>query len=208
MSDPPGRRERKKRQTRQSISVIATDLFLEKGFDVVTVAEVAAAADVAVQTVFNHFPTKEDLFFDDTTWVEGPADAVRAAGPGVPVATTMAGQYRRHLREMRALGYVKEVVRYTSTLESSTALRARRAYLGARMEELLAEAIAGGPADWRSRLAAAQYAEAGRVLDTELVLRLAGGTAQPESVLDEIEALVDEAYGVPTGPAATVSAIS
>ena len=45
---PSGRRERKKRQTRQVISDVATTLFLERGFDAVTVAEVARAADVAV----------------------------------------------------------------------------------------------------------------------------------------------------------------
>jgi AcrR family transcriptional regulator len=57
-------RERKKRATRQAISDIATALFLERGFDEVTVAEIAEAANVAKMTVFNYFPRKEDLFFD------------------------------------------------------------------------------------------------------------------------------------------------
>ncbi|MEE1757162.1 TetR/AcrR family transcriptional regulator [Streptomyces sp. SP18CS02] len=59
-----GLRERKKRQTRQLISDVATGLFLERGFDAVTVAEVAKAADVSVNTVYNYFPAKEDLFLD------------------------------------------------------------------------------------------------------------------------------------------------
>lgn len=59
-----GLRERKKRQTRQRISDIATGLFLEHGFVTVTVAEVAEAADVSVNTVYNYFPAKEDLFLD------------------------------------------------------------------------------------------------------------------------------------------------
>ena len=59
-----GLRERKKRQTRQQISDIATGLFLERGFDAVTIAEIAEAADVSVNTVYNYFPSKEDLFFD------------------------------------------------------------------------------------------------------------------------------------------------
>ena len=88
MTAPPGRRERKKQLTRQAISDVATALFLERGFDDVTVAQIAAAADVAVQTVFNHFRTKEDLFFDDATWVHGPAAAVRAA-PGRPVGDVL-----------------------------------------------------------------------------------------------------------------------
>ncbi|MEU6991954.1 TetR/AcrR family transcriptional regulator [Streptomyces sp. NPDC046465] len=59
-----GLRERKKRQTKQRISDIATGLFLERGFVTVTVAEVADAADVSVNTVYNYFPAKEDLFLD------------------------------------------------------------------------------------------------------------------------------------------------
>ena len=64
MPDQQGLRERKKRATRQAISNVATGLFLERGFDEVTVAEIAEAANVAKMTVFNYFPRKEDLFFD------------------------------------------------------------------------------------------------------------------------------------------------
>jgi len=59
-----GRRERKKRQTRQSISDAATRLFFEHGFEAVSLAQVAEAADVSIKTIFNHFGSKEDLFFD------------------------------------------------------------------------------------------------------------------------------------------------
>jgi AcrR family transcriptional regulator len=58
-----GLRARKKRAARESIAATARRLFAERGFDAVTVAEVAAAADVSEKTVFNHFPTKEDLAF-------------------------------------------------------------------------------------------------------------------------------------------------
>src|SRR5690349_6126904 len=60
----PSLRERKKQATRQRISDVATGLFVERGFDEVTVAEVARAADVSAMTVFNYFPRKEDLFLD------------------------------------------------------------------------------------------------------------------------------------------------
>ena len=81
-----GLRERKKRAARQAIAATARRLFAERGFDAVTVAEVAAAADVSEKTVFNHFPTKEDLAFAGRE--EGIAQFVTAiAGrpPGVSV---------------------------------------------------------------------------------------------------------------------------
>jgi AcrR family transcriptional regulator len=67
-----GLRERKKRRTRQAIADAAMRLFLQHGFDNVTVAQIARAADVSEQTVFNHFPTKERL-------VSGHGEERRAA---------------------------------------------------------------------------------------------------------------------------------
>ena len=60
----PGLREFKKARTRRAISDVATRLFAEQGFEAVTVAQIAAAAEVSIKTVFNYFTTKEDLFFD------------------------------------------------------------------------------------------------------------------------------------------------
>lgn len=59
-----GLRAKKKQQTREKISYQATLLFLERGFDKVTIADVAAAAEVAKMTVTNYFPRKEDLALD------------------------------------------------------------------------------------------------------------------------------------------------
>ena len=58
-----GLRERKKQQTRERIAETARELFAQRGFDRVPVAEIARAADVSEQTVFNYFPTKEDLVY-------------------------------------------------------------------------------------------------------------------------------------------------
>ena len=82
-----GLRERKKRQTRQHLSDVATGLFLERGFEAVTVAEIAEAADVSVNTVYNYFPAKEDLFLDRAgAWSTGCRAAVRGRGAGESAA--------------------------------------------------------------------------------------------------------------------------
>jgi AcrR family transcriptional regulator len=81
-----GLRARKKRAAREAIAATARRLFAERGFDAVTVAEIAAAADVSEKTVFNHFPTKEDLAFADRE--QGLMQLVaniRERPPGTPV---------------------------------------------------------------------------------------------------------------------------
>jgi AcrR family transcriptional regulator len=76
-----GLRERKKRRVRQKISNVATAMFLVHGFDNVTVAQIAAAAEVSEQTVFNYFTTKESMFFDRSEpMINAVADAVRERG--------------------------------------------------------------------------------------------------------------------------------
>ena len=69
-----GLRERKKRLMRQQLSDTATGMFLERGFDAVRVAEVAAACGVSEKTVFNYFPVKEALIMDR---LEGTLAALR-----------------------------------------------------------------------------------------------------------------------------------
>src|SRR5919204_1263521 len=85
-SQEPGLRERKKLQTRQRIADVARRLFAERGFDSVTVAEVARAADVSEATVFNYFPTKEDLFYSGMETFEAQlVEAIRARPAGETV---------------------------------------------------------------------------------------------------------------------------
>jgi len=64
VTEQMGRRERKKRETRDRLADVAARLFAEHGYDAVSVSDVARAAGVADQTVYNHFPTKPDLVFD------------------------------------------------------------------------------------------------------------------------------------------------
>jgi AcrR family transcriptional regulator len=78
-----GLRERKKRETAERIARAAAGLFAERGFEAVPIVDVAAIADVSEQTVYNHFPTKEDLVFDRAAEIENAlavAVAGRAAG--------------------------------------------------------------------------------------------------------------------------------
>jgi AcrR family transcriptional regulator len=83
----PGRRERKKAATRHALSTAAQRLFLERGFDQVTVAEIAEAADTAVSTLFAHFPGgKEALVLGDSQEREQAlVAAVRHRGEGVSI---------------------------------------------------------------------------------------------------------------------------
>jgi AcrR family transcriptional regulator len=85
---PPteGLRERKKRQTRAAIAEAAMALFQAHGFDAVTVADVARAADVSEKTVFNYFPTKEDLVLGHgAERTAALIDAIRTRPPGTSV---------------------------------------------------------------------------------------------------------------------------
>ncbi|NUW31762.1 TetR family transcriptional regulator [Nonomuraea sp. SMC257] len=84
-----GRRERKKAQTRQALADAALRLFLERGYDNVGVKDVAEAADVAVTTLFKHFPSKEALVFDLDADLEAALVAAvreRPAGRSIPAA--------------------------------------------------------------------------------------------------------------------------
>jgi AcrR family transcriptional regulator len=83
MSQEIGLRQRKKQRTRELIADTARDLFVERGFDRVTVAEVARAAEVSEATVFNYFPTKEDLvYWRLETFEEDLLKTVREREPG------------------------------------------------------------------------------------------------------------------------------
>jgi AcrR family transcriptional regulator len=136
------RRARKKAQTREQIRTIARDLFAEHGFEAVTIADIAARADVAVQTVFNHFPTKEELFFDGRAdWVNASADAVRNRRPGVPPLTAL----REHLLES-VRGYLRELADpamqcMVATLEASPALTAHELQLHQQSVRQLSAAL-------------------------------------------------------------------
>lgn len=131
----PGLRERKKQRTRQAISDIATRLFAERGFEAVPIAEIAAAADVSVGTVFNYFPAKEDLFFDQA---DAMLERLRTTIRERPAGTTILGAIDAMLRPVVAPvpGFTWKALEdpvgaqrfraFRRTLDESPALRARR----------------------------------------------------------------------------------
>ena len=142
MGELSDRRARKKAQTRDHIRRTAQALFAERGFEAVTIADVATAADVAVQTVFNHFASKEDLFFSERTpWVEGPAAAVRFRDDQTgPLAALRAHLIELVDRYMQLAG-TPEHRRLMRTLKSSPALRAHERLLHFEAEERVRRAL-------------------------------------------------------------------
>ncbi|MFF7229614.1 TetR family transcriptional regulator [Streptomyces sp. 2333.5] len=126
-----GLRERKKRQTRQYISDVATGLFLERGFDAVTIAEIAGAAEVSVNTVYNYFPAKEDLFFDRS---KGVADRlsrfVRGRAAGESAAVAVLRELREEVEAVSPrVGLMEGYERFMRVVHDAPTLKARLWYL-------------------------------------------------------------------------------
>src|SRR4051812_23367175 len=120
-----GLRERKKRQTREAIAAAARELFTARGFESVTVAEVAAAADVSEKTVFNYFPTKEDLvFWNSEDKLEARADAIRNRIPGLPLSRLFEAETMAFLDALED-GPLDELIGIPMLVRSSPALRDR-----------------------------------------------------------------------------------
>jgi AcrR family transcriptional regulator len=151
MNATPGLRERKKQQTRQAIADTARRLFSERGFDAVTVAEIARAADVAEKTVFNYFPTKEDLFYSRLEAFEEELLAAIRGRPGGESAIAAFRDFlmaRRGVFDMSDEDATEQLRTITRVITGSPALLAReREVLGcytAALTALLAEETGAG----------------------------------------------------------------
>lgn len=142
-----GLREIKKQQTRTAIADAALPLFLEYGFDRVTVAEVARHAGVSTNTVFNYFPAKEDLFFDRGAEAEKHlAAVVRDRAPGTCPVEAVSEDLLAGLRENHPmLGLRPGATAFWQVILDSPALLAREREIGERAEAALAAALAGHP---------------------------------------------------------------
>lgn len=141
---PEGLRERKKARTRASIADAAITLFGRHGFDRVTVAEVARASEVSVATVFNYFPTKEDLFFDrQDEIISQLANVVRNRRPAEPFVDACRRDMLTLIeREDWRVGLAPQMARFYRMVDDSPALQARSRLLVDRSVALLTSAIA------------------------------------------------------------------
>ncbi|MGW7357653.1 TetR/AcrR family transcriptional regulator [Streptomyces sp. NPDC054802] len=192
-----GLRERKKRLTYRAISDAAIALFLERGFDAVSVAEVAAAADVSKPTLFRYFPTKEDLALHRFADHEDEAARVVTARPaGVAPLDAL----RRHFLDglsrrdpVTGLNDEPGVLAFHRLLYGTPSLVARlHAYRG-RSEHALAEALRGagagaGADELPARLAAGQIVAVQRILAEENWRRIESGEPAADVAPDALAA--------------------
>jgi AcrR family transcriptional regulator len=174
-----GLRALKKRQTRENISDHATRLFLERGFDNVTIAEIAAAAQVSKMTVTNYFPRKEDLALDlHDVFVQQPAQTVREREPG---ESALAALRRANLA---AVAEHDPIIGFSGPrfarmiMESPALVTHLRGFHDDREKALaavLAEETGAAPDDITPRVAAVQLGGVLRLLFEDTVrLTLAG----------------------------------
>jgi len=114
MTVEPGRRERKKAETRKAIADAALELFLARGFDAVSIREIADTADVSVATLYAYFPSKESLVFDEDDEIrDSLLAAVRDRPEGASIADVLhdwvisfvveSHDYESHLNDFERL---------------------------------------------------------------------------------------------------------
>jgi AcrR family transcriptional regulator len=139
-----GLRERKKQRTRQLLSETARRLFSEHGFERVSIAEIAREADVSEQTVFNYFPSKEDLVYSGLETFE---DQLLAAIRERPAGQTVIAAFGAFILEPRGLFAAEDdtaarhAIAVTRMIAASPALLAREQQILARYTDTLARLI-------------------------------------------------------------------
>lgn len=176
-----GLRERKKEQNRQRIAAAALRLFVERGFDAVTVNEIAEAAEVAKATLFSYFPTKESLVLHGVGG-DDLAGVVAHRSPG----ETFLAALRSHHRALA--GQVAEADTDTDALltrvgviQGSAALRSAADALVYRQREALAHALAAECGDRAAAFAAAQITAALLTLQQRYFQHLLGGMSAQDA---------------------------
>jgi AcrR family transcriptional regulator len=145
MTTDLGLRERKKQRTRQLIADTARRLFAERGFDAVPVAEIAREAEVSEATVYNYFPTKEDLFYSRLeAFEEELLASIRDRAPGESVLEAF-GRFvtaPRGLLAARDPERIEYLAAITRAITESPALLAREQQIYANYTDALARLLA------------------------------------------------------------------
>ncbi|MCX5036956.1 MULTISPECIES: TetR/AcrR family transcriptional regulator [Streptomyces] len=190
-SPAPGLRERKKQRMFRTLSDTAVELFLERGFDAVSVAEVAAAAEVSKPTLFRYFPAKEDLVLYRIADHEEEAARVACRGPAPLDALRrhfLAGLER--CDPVTGLNDHPAVLAFHRLLYGTPALVARMHTQLERSESALAGVLGG---DLEARLAAGQIIAVQRVLALDNWRRIADGE-RVEDVRGDAVAAAERAF--------------
>ncbi|GAA1977310.1 TetR/AcrR family transcriptional regulator [Amycolatopsis minnesotensis] len=188
-----GRRERKKAQTRQAISEAALALFLERGYDQVSVKEIADAADVAVTTLFKHFPGKEAMVFDEDSAHEAAlVAAVRDRPAGQPVLEAL--REFMHGGRLLTARKGKGIRAFLELISSTPVLREYAHRMWMRHEAALADAIAEAVGKPSGDIAATSLAHF--ALESS---RFAGEQKDPKRALDETFDLLARGWGAEFG---------
>jgi AcrR family transcriptional regulator len=192
--EPTGLRARKKARTRDAIADAAISLFLEHGFDRVSVSDIAAAAEVSKPTLFRYFPTKEDLVLHRFADHHGEAArVVRDRPAGVPPVSALHRHFRAGLdrhEPVTGLSDHPAVVEFHRLVFGTPSLAGRLAQYVIEDERALAEALDPGPGgqDIQARLTAAQVLAVQRVLARTNWQKIADGrtarAVHPEAVDD------------------------
>jgi AcrR family transcriptional regulator len=183
-------------RTRARISEAATRLFLEHGFDTVTVAEVAREAGVSSVTVFKHFPRKEDLLLDRSVdAVELLRSAVRDRAPGVDVLASLRDATLGLVDAQHALSGVADgSIPFFRTVAASPALVARAREIAADLQRTLAEELERDPTfDGDGMLLAAFFIAGYGTVLVETARRLIAGEP-PNAMVDDHRVRVERLF--------------
>ena len=181
-----GLRERRKQEARQAISDAAMALFAARGFDQVTISQVAEAAGVSKMTVTNYFPRKEDLVFDRAeVTIRSLADAVAARSPGESLLTAIRRDFAARI-EAGDVTLGVPTATFTRMVYNSPVLTSRGREIESLREQALGDAIAAetGTDDPGQRIVAAQLASVHRVLFAEGARRVLAG--QPREKICQV----------------------
>ncbi len=183
-------------RTRARISEAASRLFLERGFDAVTVAEVAREAGVSSVTVFHHFPRKEDLFLDRQVDAdELLRSVVHDRTPGIDVLASLRETTLRLVDARHPLSGVDDrSVPFFRTVAASPALVARAREIATDLQRTLADELERDPAfeGDATLLAAFFVAGYGSVL-VETARRLVAGEPM-DALLDDHRARFERLF--------------